>query len=156
VTALGFGAPGAWIGELSRRPTVFCENRGKQLEVGGESDKWAQQLQDAAAPPPALGARAGENAAGPRWATRGGAGCTSALGRGRELLAAQGGSGVGLGRGSWAARCGAGKRALASGLGWPGQASRPGKETERGGRRNCAGLAGEGKEVELGLFIVFS
>jgi hypothetical protein len=38
---------------------------------------------------------AGENAAGPRWATGGGAGCTSALGRGRVLLAAQGGRGNG-------------------------------------------------------------
>jgi hypothetical protein len=53
---------------------------------------------------------------------------------------------VGLGHGSWAAHCGAGKRALAGGLGWPEQASRPGKQVERG-------LAGEGKEVELGLFL---
>jgi hypothetical protein len=43
------------------------------------------------------------------------------------------GSGVGLGHGSWAAHCGAGKRALAGGLGWPEQASRPGKQVERGG-----------------------
>jgi hypothetical protein len=83
-------------------------------------------------------------------------GYASALGRGCAQLAAQGGSGVGLGRRSWAAHCRARKRALASGLGRSEQASKPGKQTEHGGRRNCAGLAGERKEVELDFFLFSS